>query len=80
MQSTINDLTRQTTLITGVEGSNICDVSACLPTPCQNRGTCSLNDRSLGGYECSCADGYTGTNCAQDVPECAEGELPIRYC
>ena len=48
-----------------------------MPTPCQNRGTCSLNLRSLGGYECSCADGYTGTNCELDVLECAEGECAI---
>ncbi len=60
-----------------MEGSNICEVSACMPTPCQNRGTCSLNLRSLGGYECSCADGYTGTNCELDVLECAEGECAI---
>jgi hypothetical protein len=35
-----------------------CDVNS---EQCKNGGTCT-NDY-LGGYTCSCADGYTGVDC-----------------
>ena len=31
-----------------------------LDNPCRNGGTCSGTKLS---YQCSCAEGYTGTNC-----------------
>jgi len=34
-----------------------------LSSPCYNGATCT--DNSVGGYTCTCAIGYTGTNCAQ---------------
>ena len=32
-----------------------------LNSPCQNGATCT--DDNVGGYACTCATGYTGTNC-----------------
>ncbi len=32
-----------------------------LTSPCQNGATCTNNN--LGGYACTCVNGYTGTNC-----------------
>ena len=32
-----------------------------LGTPCQNGAVCT--DDNIGGYTCTCATGYTGTNC-----------------
>nr|XP_026689977.1 receptor-type tyrosine-protein phosphatase epsilon-like isoform X2 [Ciona intestinalis] len=40
----------------------------CSPSPCQNGGTCS---RGTTTYSCSCASGYSGTNCVTDL--CAAG-------
>ena len=61
-------------MITEVQGVDICDVSPCLPSPCKNGGSCELNDRVFGGYECTCSEGYTGVNCTLDVKECTEGK------
>ena len=33
----------------------------CLPSPCQNNGTC-VNE-GLTGYKCLCEVGWLGTNC-----------------
>lgn len=74
MQTVINDVTRLNALVTGVEGSDVCEVTPCMPTPCKNRGVCSLDNLSIGGYVCSCADGYTGTDCEEDILECAESK------
>ena len=62
-------------MVTGVDGDNICEQTACLPNPCQNDGTCQLNDEAIGGYVCQCKEGYTGTDCTLDVDECLESEL-----
>jgi hypothetical protein len=46
---------------------------ACNPNPCQNGGTCQA---SGSGYSCTCASGWTGTNCAEDINECAATPSP----
>ncbi|SPP83299.1 blast:Protein crumbs [Drosophila guanche] len=40
----------------------------CATKPCQNGGECL--DLPNGDYECKCARGWTGRNCANDVDEC----------
>jgi EGF-like domain len=36
------------------------EVNECESSPCENGGTCT---DVIGGYVCTCAPGYTGTNC-----------------
>lgn len=36
------------------------DVNECLYSPCHHGGRC---DNFLGGYVCSCKNGWTGQNC-----------------
>ena len=38
----------------------VSDVNECLMFPCQNGATCNNLE---GGYECVCAEGWTGVNC-----------------
>lgn len=40
----------------------------CSSNPCQNAGTCM---NTFNGYVCKCTDAWTGTNCDEDVNECA---------
>ncbi|XP_078573543.1 SCO-spondin-like isoform X2 [Branchiostoma floridae x Branchiostoma japonicum] len=42
----------------------------CHFNPCLNGGTC--ND-FVGFYNCTCPDSFTGSNCEEDVDECAQG-------
>lgn len=49
-------------LIANLEADN------CTSNPCNNGGKC---ENLLGGYECNCVEGWTGTNCETDVNECA---------
>lgn len=74
LASTINSITKQRVMVTKVSGSNLCDLSPCSPSPCQNGGTCSLEEGVVGGYECACRQGYMGLNCTLDVNECELGE------
>ena len=43
------------------------DIDECSSNPCQNGGTCV---DKVNGYLCSCAHGYTGT-------ECQNGKYPM---
>ena len=50
------------------------DVNECASIPCQNGATC--NDL-VNSYYCTCAEGYTGTNCQTgklkfDMSNCLE--------
>ena len=36
------------------------DIDDCSPNPCQNGGACT---DGVNSYQCTCAAGYTGTNC-----------------
>ncbi|XP_078695151.1 uncharacterized protein LOC144924079 isoform X4 [Branchiostoma floridae x Branchiostoma belcheri] len=54
-----------------VGSGSFCEfVDACQSSPCQN-GACA-NDNS-GGYLCTCAAGWTGIDCDEDVNECLQG-------
>ncbi|KAI0224472.1 hypothetical protein LSAT2_024540 [Lamellibrachia satsuma] len=48
--------------------SNLLYVDECESKPCQNGGTCT--DGGVNTYTCSCAGGYSGLNCQNDVDEC----------
>ena len=55
-------------------GLGSCESNGCTPpNPCQHSGTCQA---SSGGYTCTCASGWTGTNCEQDIDECAAVPSP----
>ncbi len=46
---------------------------ACQTNPCQNDGTCVRTD---GGYTCTCADGFIGTNCETNACQtCQNGAI-----
>ena len=76
-QGILNDLIGTRVMVTGVDGVNVCEESVCLPNPCQNGGTCRLNDNATGGYVCTCRDGYTGQDCSQDVDECLDSKCTL---
>lgn len=62
------------TMVTGISADNLCEINACSPNPCRNGGNCQLDDSVAGGYQCICADGFTGVDCIDDFNECPEGE------
>ena len=64
----------QRMIVTGVTGSNLCDLTPCSPSPCRNNGDCSLNENLAAGYVCACPLGYTGVDCTEDTNECAQGK------
>ncbi|XP_030832179.1 sushi, von Willebrand factor type A, EGF and pentraxin domain-containing protein 1 isoform X2 [Strongylocentrotus purpuratus] len=45
---------------------------ACMPSPCQNDGTCFR--AGTEGYHCNCAGGFTGKDCSDQAP-CADEVL-----
>lgn len=51
------------------------DIDECLTDPCLHEGVCT---NLIGGYYCTCSDGYTGTDCADlDIPcpSCQNGAI-----
>ena len=60
------------------------DFDECLATPCQHDGLCvESNDNATippGNYSCVCADGFTGTNCGEDIDECASAPCHNGLC
>ncbi|KAI8508916.1 hypothetical protein Bbelb_127640 [Branchiostoma belcheri] len=45
------------------------DFSGCSMVPCLNQGACSVSD-TPAEYSCTCAPGFTGSTCSEDVNEC----------
>jgi hypothetical protein len=43
--------------------NNVTDVAECGSSPCQNGGTCGELAAGTPGYSCTCAAGWTGTEC-----------------
>ncbi|XP_052105024.1 fibropellin-3-like [Mytilus californianus] len=48
--------------------NSILDIGICTSNPCKNRATCNDQDNR---YSCTCASGFTGTNCETDIDECS---------
>ena len=42
--------------------------TSCASSPCQNGGVCSDH---VSGFNCSCAQGYSGIRCETNINECA---------
>ena len=53
---------------------NISDIDDCANNPCQNGATCR---DQVNNYTCTCADGYTGTNCNSSM--LYNNFIPLRY-
>ena len=70
LESVLNQLTNQKAMVTNAQGEGLCETTPCTPSPCQNGGTCSLNEQVMGGYECECRQEYLGVNCTEDENEC----------
>jgi hypothetical protein len=49
----------------------------CASAPCQNGGACAATE---SGYTCTCAPGWTGTDCATNIDECAPGPCVHGTC
>ena len=45
---------------------------ACTSQPCHVDATCDTSPTN-GSYTCSCASGYKGVDCSEDIDECAQG-------
>ena len=59
---------------TGYEGKrceNLIDFCG-LYEPCRNEAACANSNGSQPFYKCSCAKGWKGVNCTQDIDECTQ--------
>ncbi len=67
--------------MTSVSGVDVCNKSACSPSPCLNGGSCDIlpGDPTGLSYTCSCPLGFTGLNCETDINECNEGRERYMY-
>lgn len=49
---------------------------ACTSNPCHADAICDTSPIN-GSYTCSCASGYKGIDCSEDIDECEQGKLQI---
>lgn len=52
---------------------------ACTSNPCHADAICDTSPIN-GSYTCSCASGYKGIDCSEDIDECKQGRLQIITC
>lgn len=48
---------------------------ACTSNPCHADAICDTSPIN-GSYTCSCASGYKGIDCSEDIDECEQGKFP----
>ncbi|XP_022081949.1 protein jagged-1-like [Acanthaster planci] len=61
----------------GFVGADCELIDLCIPSPCYNGAKCSMNSHQ--NFTCTCARGYNGALCADDIDECEEeGDCPDR--
>lgn len=46
---------------------------ACTSNPCHADAICDTNPIN-GSYACSCASGFKGVDCSEDINECEQGK------
>lgn len=46
---------------------------ACTSNPCHADAICDTSPIN-GSYTCSCASGYKGIDCSEDIDECEQGK------
>ena len=69
----MSDITGVTVTLVDQSGDNLCPDNPCNSAPCLNGGQCEVTNTTDEGYTCTCAPGYQGVNCGEDIDECAEG-------
>lgn len=47
---------------------------ACTSNPCHADAICDTSPIN-GSFTCSCASGYKGFNCSEDIDECDQGKI-----
>ena len=57
----------------GFSGHDCEDRNECVSRPCRNAGVCY---NTYGGFNCDCADGFTGRTCTEDIDEC---QLQVKF-
>ena len=70
----MTDITSVSTMATSSSGENLCNQTACSPSPCHNGGSCELQSDVIDGYVCTCTVGYTGVDCESDINECGNSK------
>eukprot|EP00794_Sanderia_malayensis_P006322 gene6322-7046_t len=71
-QKLLNGLTAKKISVTKYEKSKVCNVTACQPNPCANKGKCDI---TKNGFICSCKGGWDGTTCKNDINECTRSAV-----
>lgn len=51
---------------------------ACTSNPCHEGAICDTSPIN-GSFTCSCATGYKGLDCSEDIDECTQGLIFIQF-
>uniref|UniRef100_A0A8C4N8X6 Slit homolog 1a (Drosophila) n=1 Tax=Eptatretus burgeri TaxID=7764 RepID=A0A8C4N8X6_EPTBU len=47
-------------------------INSCVMTPCENGGTCRLQDDAEKGFSCDCPKGFEGQTCEVNIDDCKD--------